>query len=71
LYFLGPVIVWFSGHRSFHFTKQMAVNWHSKIVCAYHIAHTRDTLAAVGATFKLLSSAGTTYFMKENIIIQV
>jgi hypothetical protein len=28
---------------------QMAVNWGSEIVCAYHIAHTKNTLAAVGA----------------------
>jgi len=48
---------------------QMAVNWGSKIVCAHHIAHTKNTLAAVGAIFKLLSSTGTVYFLKENILV--
>jgi hypothetical protein len=43
---------------------QMAVHWGSTIVCAYHIARTKNTLAAVGAIFKLLSLAGTPYFLK-------
>jgi len=47
----------------------MAVNWGSKIVCAYHIAHTKNTFAAVCAIFKLLASAGTVYFLKENILV--
>jgi hypothetical protein len=47
----------------------MAVNWSSKIVCAYHITHTKNTFAAVGAIFKLLSSTATAYFLKESIIL--
>jgi hypothetical protein len=47
----------------------MAVNSGSKIVCAYHIARTKNTLAAVGAIFKLLSSTGTAYFLKENVLV--
>lgn len=68
MYFLGPVIV-FLGVIHHHFTMQMAVNWGSKIVCAYHIAHTKNTLAAVAAIFKLLSATGTVYLLKENILL--
>jgi len=44
------------------------MQWVSTIVCAYHIACTKNTLAAVGAIFKLLSLTGMAYFLKENII---
>jgi hypothetical protein len=48
---------------------QVAVNRGSKIVCAYHIAHNKNTLAAVAAIFKLLSSTGAVYLLKENILL--
>jgi len=48
---------------------QMAVNWGSEIAHAYHTAHTKNKLAAVGAIFKLLSSTDTVYFLKENILV--